>query len=197
MNAVLASDPSTETTLNLSLMCILEKSPVRSWTVTSTVLPRTNSGSAEGVSPISASLNIRGAWILYHSFAFHLSLTLRPAETFVFFAGAIIMTPLTEPSHRMIVLKGYQNPIFLNGVKKSHSQTVFHYHNKDIFILKRMVPLLFKIHLQKLRFSPAAERRSRGGRKPRDRTSPTTSHVHSEVMKQGLSSFPLSNPMCS
>ena len=65
----------------------------------------------------------------------------------------------------MIVLKGYQNPIFLNGVKKSHSQMVFHYHKEDKFILKKIVPLLFKFHLQNLRFTPAEEGRSRRGPK--------------------------------
>src|SRR5438876_11353486 len=60
-------------------MCILLKSPVRSWTVTSVTRPTSLSGVSVGVSPRSCLLNISGARRLYHTFAFHLSLILRAA----------------------------------------------------------------------------------------------------------------------
>src|SRR5213593_2555090 len=60
-------------------MCILLKSPVRSWTVTSVTRPTSLSGVSVGVSPNSCLLNISGASRLYHTFAFHLSLILRAA----------------------------------------------------------------------------------------------------------------------
>ena len=151
MNAVLASCPSTDVTLNLSLMCILEKSPVRSWTVTSTVRPMTYSGSAEGVSPISVSLNMRGAWTLYHSFAFHLSFTLRPAAALTFFAGAISMTPFTGRWDSMIVLKAMLESEKMSALKNTHSQTFCTYHIKELFILIGLVPLIFEFNLNFLR----------------------------------------------
>src|SRR5439155_10406032 len=66
-------------TRNWSLMCILLKSPVRSWTVTSVTRPTSLSGVSVGVSPRTCLLNISGARRLYHTFAFHLSLILRAA----------------------------------------------------------------------------------------------------------------------
>src|SRR2546426_6964892 len=60
-------------------MCILLKSPVRSWTVTSVTRPTSLSGVSVGVSPRTWRLNISGARRLYHTFAFHLSLILRAA----------------------------------------------------------------------------------------------------------------------
>src|SRR5881628_2786392 len=78
-NCVSASWPCTEFTRNWSLMCILLKSPVRSWTVTSVTRPTSLSGVSVGVSPNSCLLNISGASKLYHTFAFHLSLILRAA----------------------------------------------------------------------------------------------------------------------
>src|SRR5712664_3301034 len=60
-------------------MCILLKSPVRSWTVTSVTRPTSLSGVSVGVSPSACLLNISGARRLYHTFAFHLSLILRAA----------------------------------------------------------------------------------------------------------------------
>src|SRR3989441_2767695 len=79
MNCVSASWPCTAFTRNWSLMCILLKSPVRSWTVTSVTRPTSLSGVSVGVSPSSCLLNISGASRLYHTFAFHLSLILRAA----------------------------------------------------------------------------------------------------------------------
>src|SRR2546421_9314920 len=78
-NCVSASCPCTWSTRNASLMCILLKSPVRSWTVTSVRRPTSLPGSAVGVSPRACLLNISGARRLYHTFAFHLSLILRAA----------------------------------------------------------------------------------------------------------------------
>src|SRR5713226_7341119 len=78
-NCVSASWPATWLTRNASLMCILLKSPVRSWTVTSVTRPTSLSGVSVGVSPNSCLLNISGASRLYHTFAFHLSLILRAA----------------------------------------------------------------------------------------------------------------------
>src|SRR2546426_7766768 len=78
-NCVSASWPCTAFTRNWSLMCILLKSPVRSWTVTSVTRPTSLSGVSVGVSPSSCLLNISGASRLYHTFAFHLSLILRAA----------------------------------------------------------------------------------------------------------------------
>jgi hypothetical protein len=48
---------------------------------------------------------MRGAWILYHSFAFHLSFTLRPAEALGFFAGAIFAAPFTVRCDSLALLK--------------------------------------------------------------------------------------------
>src|SRR6266704_1306848 len=78
-NCVSASWPCTACTRNRSLICILLKSPVRSWTVTSVTRPTSLSGVSVGVSPSSCLLNISGASRLYHTFAFHLSLILRAA----------------------------------------------------------------------------------------------------------------------
>src|SRR3989442_3468106 len=78
-NCVSASWPWTWFTRNWSLMCILLKSPVRSWTVTSVTRPTSLSGVSVGVSPRTWRLNISGARRLYHTFAFHLSLILRAA----------------------------------------------------------------------------------------------------------------------
>src|SRR5437870_7104752 len=78
-NCVSASWPWTWLTRNWSLMCILLKSPVRSWTVTSVTRPTSLSGVSVGVSPRTCLLNISGARRLYHTFAFHLSLILRAA----------------------------------------------------------------------------------------------------------------------
>src|SRR5439155_25958116 len=78
-NCVSASCPWTWLTRNWSLICILLKSPVRSWTVTSVTRPTSLSGVSVGVSPRSCLLNISGARRLYHTFAFHLSLILRAA----------------------------------------------------------------------------------------------------------------------
>src|SRR5256712_3323701 len=78
-NCVSASWPWTWFTRKRSLMCILLKSPVRSWTVTSVTRPTSLSGVSVGVSPRSWRLNISGARRLYHTFAFHLSLILRAA----------------------------------------------------------------------------------------------------------------------
>src|SRR5207247_2583038 len=78
-NCVRASWPCTWFTRNWSLMCILLKSPVRSWTVTSVTRPTSLSGVSVGVSPKSCLLNISGARRLYHTFAFHLSLIFRAA----------------------------------------------------------------------------------------------------------------------
>src|SRR5438876_10076489 len=60
-------------------MCILLKSPVRSWTVTSVTRPTSLSGASVGGWPRACLLNISGARRLYHTFAFHLSLILRAA----------------------------------------------------------------------------------------------------------------------
>src|SRR5712691_7717088 len=79
MNCVSASWPCTWFTRNWSLMCILLKSPVRSWTVTSVTRPTIFVGSSAGVSPSGCLLNMSGARMLYHAFAFHLSLILRAA----------------------------------------------------------------------------------------------------------------------
>src|SRR3990170_3406143 len=76
-NCVSASLPRTSWTLNMSLMCILLKSPVMSCTVTSVVRPMTFVGSSAGVSPITWRLNISGARRLNQPFAFHLSFTFR------------------------------------------------------------------------------------------------------------------------
>src|SRR6266571_2437110 len=76
-NCVCASVPRTSVTRNWSLMCILLKSPVMSWTVTSVIRPMTFVGSSAGVSPITWRSNISGASRLYQPFAFHLSFTLR------------------------------------------------------------------------------------------------------------------------
>src|SRR3989442_8862391 len=78
-NCVSASCPWTWLTRNWSLICILLKSPVRSWTVTSVTRPTSLSGVSVGVSPKSCLLNISGARRLYHTFAFHLSLIFRAA----------------------------------------------------------------------------------------------------------------------
>src|SRR5438105_10905819 len=78
-NCVSASCPCTWSTRNASLMCILLKSPVRSWTVTSVTRPTSLPGSSVGVSPRACLLNISGARRLYHTFAFHLSLIFRAA----------------------------------------------------------------------------------------------------------------------
>src|SRR3989442_7751858 len=78
-NFVGAAWPLTWFTRNWSLMCILLKSPVRSWTVTSVTRPTSLSGVSVGVSPRTWRLNISGARRLYHTFAFHLSLILRAA----------------------------------------------------------------------------------------------------------------------
>src|SRR3989442_2084163 len=78
-SCVSASWPCTAFTRNRSLICILLKSPVRSWTVTSVTRPTSLSGVSVGVSPSSCLLNISGASKLYHTFAFHLSLILRAA----------------------------------------------------------------------------------------------------------------------
>src|SRR5437867_12130530 len=78
-NCVSASWPWTWLTRNWSLMCILLKSPVRSWTVTSVTRPTSLSGVSVGVAPRTCLLNISGARRLYHTFAFHLSLILRAA----------------------------------------------------------------------------------------------------------------------
>src|SRR5438093_4938596 len=78
-NCVSASCPWTWLTRNWSLLCILLKSPVRSWTVTSVTRPTSLSGVSVGVSPKSCLLNISGARRLYHTFAFHLSLIFRAA----------------------------------------------------------------------------------------------------------------------
>ncbi len=53
-------------------------------------------GSADGVSPSWTWLNIRGAYTLYHSFAFHRSFTLREAAfvTVFFVDVAAMMIPL-------------------------------------------------------------------------------------------------------
>src|SRR3990172_4341301 len=67
-------------------MCILLKSPVRSWTVTCAIRPRTFEGSSATVSPRSCLLNISGARRLYQPFAFHRSLIFR-AETRGFFSA--------------------------------------------------------------------------------------------------------------
>src|SRR3972149_1174732 len=67
-------------------MCILLKSPVRSWTVTCAIRPRTFEGSSATVSPRSCLLNISGARRLYHAFAFPRSLIFR-AETRGFFSA--------------------------------------------------------------------------------------------------------------
>src|SRR2546428_2676304 len=76
-NCVWASFPRMSFTLNISLMCILLKSPVMSWTVTSVIRPMTFVGSSAGVSPITWRSNISGARRLSQAFALHLSLTLR------------------------------------------------------------------------------------------------------------------------
>src|SRR6266566_6478039 len=60
-------------------MCILLKSPVRSWTVTSVMRPTSLSGVSVGVSPRTCLLNMSGARRLYQTFAFHLSLIFRAA----------------------------------------------------------------------------------------------------------------------
>src|SRR5207245_8222911 len=78
-NCVSASWPCTAFTRNWSLMCILLKSPVRSWTVTSVTRPTSLSGVSVGVSPRRCLLNMSGARRLYQAFAFHLSLILRAA----------------------------------------------------------------------------------------------------------------------
>src|SRR3989454_4033189 len=78
-NCVSASWPWTWFTRNWSLMCILLKSPVRSWTVTSVTRPTSLSGVSVGVSPRTWRVNISGARRLYHTLAFHLSLILRGA----------------------------------------------------------------------------------------------------------------------
>src|SRR6267143_2573258 len=78
-NCVSASWPWTWFTRNASLMCILLKSPVKSWTVTSVIRPTSLSAVSVGVSPRSCLLNMSGARRLYHTFAFHLSLILRAA----------------------------------------------------------------------------------------------------------------------
>src|SRR5881628_2220596 len=77
-NCVSASWPCTAFTRNWSLICILLKSPVKSWTVTE-VTVQDLTGVSVGVSPSSCLLNISGASRLYHTFAFHLSLILRAA----------------------------------------------------------------------------------------------------------------------
>src|SRR2546427_6802707 len=69
-------------------MCILLKSPVRSWTVTSVIRPMIFPESSATVSPRTCLLNISGARRLYQPFAFHRSLILR-AEVRVFFCSAI------------------------------------------------------------------------------------------------------------
>src|SRR5438034_9747227 len=86
-------------------MCILLKSPVRSWTVTSVTRPTSLSGVSVGVSPRTCLLNISGARRLYHTFAFHLSLILRAAPRDFFSAMRTrrrrvghLMVPRTELS---------------------------------------------------------------------------------------------------
>src|SRR5881628_558999 len=88
-NCVSASWPWTWLTRNWSLMCILLKSPVRSWTVTSVTRPTSLSGVSVGVSPRTCLLNISGARRLYQTFAFHLSLILRAAARDFFSAMRI------------------------------------------------------------------------------------------------------------
>ena len=60
VNLVFAMFPLTSSTSNCNLMYCLEKSPVNSLMVTSTVLPYTSSGSLAGVVPISLSPNATG-----------------------------------------------------------------------------------------------------------------------------------------
>src|SRR3990170_2554831 len=86
MNSVRASWPCTWFTRKLSLMCILLKSPVRSWTVTSAMRPTSFDGSSARVSPTSCLLNISGARRLYQTLDFHLSLIFLAAAR-VFFSA--------------------------------------------------------------------------------------------------------------
>ncbi len=84
MNFVFTSFPRTPATSNFTLTWLLLKSPVRSWSVTSTVRPGSFSDSSARVSPTGFPPKRRGDRMVYHCFARNVSRA-RPAARRFFF----------------------------------------------------------------------------------------------------------------